>query len=197
LLNEAQQLMIVCGTYWPMPTSASQQVMFAAGGTAAVTGVEQAIAIGSAGVAATTVVASALIIELYETYAAASARSTQYRAAQRDPDHLRIAVDLADAWTKRRSEQIFMRQGIDVALERLERRLAQRSWDSLMRAVSVVIGIGWAAGSTTRAMVRVLRLPMRPADEEELTRMAEKLHTDGRPSYDAGIQQLGELLAGQ
>jgi hypothetical protein len=197
LLNDAQELMIVCGTYWPMPGSATRLATIATGGSAGVTGVEQAITYGSAGVAATSVVTSSLIIELFETYMAASARTQQYRAAQRDPDHYRIAVDLADAWAGRRREQIFTRQFVDIALERLEVRLMARAWTRLMEAISAVVGIVWAGGSTVRAMSRVLRLPMRPADEEELARMAARIKPDGTPEYDAQVQRLGELLAGQ
>jgi hypothetical protein len=197
LLNDAQELMIVCGTYWPMPGGAARLATIATGGSAGVTGVEQAIAFGSAGVAATSVVTSSLIIELFETYMAASARTQQYRAAQRDPDHYRIAVDLADAWAGRRREQIYTRQLVDVALERLEVRLAARAWGRLMEAISAIVGIVWAGGSTARAMTRVLRLPMRPADEEELARLAQRLHADGTPTYDAQVQRLNELLAGQ
>ena len=136
-----------------------------------------------------------MLLELYETYVAASARTQQYRAAERDPDHVRIAVDLADAWTHRRTEQIAARQFVDCALERLERRLAIRSWRRLLEAISVVVGVVWAAGSTTRALTKVLRLPMRPADEEELKRMAEKLRPNGQATYDERIRQLSIVLA--
>jgi hypothetical protein len=195
LLNQAQELAIVCGTYWPLPTSPTTQAVVATGGTAAVTGAEQLVGIGSVGMAATGVVASALIIEIYETYVAASARTKQYRAAQRDPDHVRIAVDLADAWSHRRTEEIAMRQFVDAALERLEMRLAIRSWRRVLEAVSLVVGVVWAAGSTSLAMRKVLKLPMRPADEEELKRMAEKLRPEGQPAYDERIQALAEILA--
>jgi hypothetical protein len=171
--------------------------VFATGGTAAVTGVEQAIAISSAGAAATSVVASSLLLEFYGTYVAASARSRQcqYRDAHRDPDHARIAIDLADAWTSRRTERIIGRQFVDTALRRLERRLAVRAWRGIIEAVSLVVGVVWAAGSTTRAMSQVLRLPMAPADEEELARMAARLRADGRPTYDERIHVLAEILA--
>jgi hypothetical protein len=197
LLNDAQELMIVCGTYWPMPGGSARHIAVATGGSAGVTGIDQAIAFGSAGVAATTVVTTSLVLEIFETYMAASARTQQYRAAQREPDHLRIAVDLADAWAGRRREQIFVRQFVDLALERLEKRLAMRAWGRIMESISLIVGVVWAGGSSARAMSRVLKLPMLPADEEELERLAARIKADGQPAYDASVQQLGELLAGQ
>jgi hypothetical protein len=197
LLNRAQELMIVCGTYWPMPGAATTQAVLATGGSVTITGVEQAVAYGSAGMAATSVVASSLLLELYETYAAASARTRQYRDAQRDPDHVLIAVDLANAWRSRRTEQIATRQFVDTALGQLEKRLAVRSWHKIVEAVSLVVGMVWAAGSTTRAMSKVLRQRMAPADEAELARLKARLHADGRPSYDKGVQKLAEILGEQ
>ena len=194
LLNQAQELMIVCGTYWPTPGTPATQAVIATSGSVAITGVEQAVAYGSAGMAATSVVASSLLLELYETYAAASARTRQYRDAHRDPDHVLIAVDLANAWRNRRTEQIATRQFVDTALGQLEKRLAIRSWHKIVEAASLVVGMVWAAGSTTRAMSKALRQPMVPADEAELARLRERLHADGRPTYDEGVARLAEIL---
>jgi hypothetical protein len=195
LLNQAQELVIVCGTYWPLPGTPTTQAVVATGGTAAVTGAEQVVAFGSAGTAATSVIATSLLLEIYETYVAASARTRQYRDAQRDPDHVQIAIDLANAWSNKRTERIMARQFIDTALRRLERRLAIRAWRGVMEAISLVVGVLWAAGSTTRAMSQVLRLPMAPADEDELARMTARLRADGRPPYDERIHALAEVLA--
>ena len=35
---------------------------------------------------------------------------------------------------------------------------------------------------------------MVPADEAELARLRERLHADGRPTYDEGVARLAEIL---
>jgi hypothetical protein len=176
-VEEAERALIVTAVYRPLKSDKEWKHVAVGGFSGAATATAEGLAAyASMGTGATVAIASAVVGELFETYVAASGRTLQYRRAGRSPAPDVVVADLAQA------------VGLDVAVGRrasleLTRVAARWLGDQIVprtarrfgRALVPVVGVAAGAGLSSSGVHRVLRLPLRPASEEEVVRLAREV----------------------
>lgn len=179
-LLQAERVVIVAGVHFPLKGDKSWKHVASAGaGGGASAAVEEVAAIGTAGTATTVAVVSAIVGEIFETYAAASARTHQYRRVGRSPDPALIVTDLAEAagYGDSAGRRATSRVAHDAA-HWLGNQLVRRTASRFARSLVPVFGVGAGAGMSAYGVRRVTKLPLRPMSEEEVLRLADEVRAD-------------------
>ena len=190
-LQQGERALIVAAVYYPLPGDAGwKHAAMAGAGSAGAAAAGGLAVVGSAGTGAAVAITTAVVGELFETYAAASTRTIQYRRAQRSPDPALVAADLAEAlgWEDGHGRRLD-REMTTRALGWLSRTVTTRAGARLARGLLPVAGAVAAGGLASRDVLRVARLELRPPAEDELARLAGDLvdegHDGGEPFRDA------------
>ena len=176
-LQQGERALIVAAVYYPLPGDSGWKQAAAAGvGSAGAAAAGGLAVVGSAGTGAAVAVTTAVVGELFETYAAASARTQQYRRAQRSPDPALVAADLAEAlgWEDGHGRRMD-RELTTRALGWLSRTVTTRTGARLARGLLPVAGAVASGSLASRDVLRVARLELRPPAEDELARLAGAL----------------------
>jgi hypothetical protein len=191
--SEAERVLIVTGVYYPLPVKHERGHAVAAGVGGAATALTEELSGLSATLGATVAILSAVVGQVFETYVASSARTRQYEEAQRSPDPMLILLDLAeangygDASDLRTTKELVIH-----AANYLSGSLIKRVGTKFARGLIPAAGIGTNAVMSSLAVRRVLKLPLRPHNEDELHRLAQELldDTESYESWQAGFREL-------
>ena len=106
--------------------------------------------------------------ELVEVWAVAQARADAYRRAGRTPTTEMVAADVGE-WA---GFGLARRQAAGELRRFLARRFAERVQRRVVRAFVPIAGALWNGATSAAAVRRLRRLPLRPVDDDELSRMA-------------------------
>jgi hypothetical protein len=193
-VQQGERALIVTGVYWPMPGDADwKHVATGGAGGAASAAAEELAAFGSAGTGATVAVTAAIVGELFETYVATSGRTQQYRRVGRSPAPDLIVADLAETLgLERAAGRRAGRELTREALSWLDHRVVERASRRFARGLVPVVGVASGAGMAGSGVRKLLKLPLRPASEEEVVRLAHEIVND--PAHrDAYVQDLARF----
>jgi hypothetical protein len=191
-VQQGERALIVTGVYWPMPGDADwKHVAVGGAGGAASAAAEEIAAFGSAGTGATVAVTAAIVGELFETYVATSGRTQQYRRTGRSPAPDLIVADLAETLGLTRAAG--RRAGIGLtkeALGWLDHKIIERASRRFARGLVPVVGVASGAGMAGSGVRKLLKLPLRPASEDEVMRMAHEIVNDPSGYEAAYVEDL-------
>lgn len=191
--SEAERVLIVTGVYYPLPVKSDRSHAIAAGAGGAATALTEELSGLSATLGATVAILSAVVGQVFETYVAASARTRQYQDAQRSPDPMLILLDLAEANGYGEVSDLRSTKELVVhAANYLSGSLIKRAGTKFARGLIPAAGIGTNAVMSSLAVRRVLKLPLRPHNEDELNRLAQDLldDTSTYESWQTGFRAL-------
>jgi hypothetical protein len=178
--RQAERALVVTAVYWPLGTTSDRGHVVAGGvGGATSAAAEEVAAYSSAGTGAAVAITSAIVGELFETYVAASGRTRQYQRAGRSPAPDLVVADLAEAMglgevAGRRASAGLSRR----ALAWLDGQLVRRAGRRFSRGLLPVAGVAIGAGAGGVGVRKVLKVPLRPASEDEVIRMARDIVDD-------------------
>jgi hypothetical protein len=191
-LLQAQRVVIFAAVHYPLKGEKSGRHIAVAGVGGGSAATAEALAIyGSLGTAAAVAILSAVVGEVFETYVAASARTQQYRGAQRSPDPDVVLTDLAEAAGY--SASVGRRASTKLARDAagwLGELLAKRTASRFARGLVPVVGIALGAGMSAWNVRAVTRHPLRPPAPDELLRLADDIMSDPSAYAEAREQYL-------
>jgi len=191
--SEAERVLIVTGVYYPLPVKSHRGHTVAAGVGGAATAFTEELSGLSATLGATVAILSAVVGQVFETYVAASARTHQYQGAQRSPDPMLILLDLAEAnGYGEASDLRTSKELVIAAANYLSGSLIKRAGTKFVRGMIPAAGIGTNAVMSGLAVRRVMKVPLRPHNEDELNRLAQDLLDDSQSyeSWQTGFREL-------